>query len=127
MFHYTDSKLLQGITHAKYNNQAAKNVACIAELLKRANRRPMKLRNLGFYLIAPQNKIEEGIFDMQMSLSSIRKTVERRVTEYDESKEQWFNGWFLPTINKISIRKINWEEIISYIRRVDSYYEQDIE
>jgi hypothetical protein len=46
--------------------------------------------------------------------------VEQRVTEYDESKEDWFQDWFLPTINKIDLRKISWEDILSKISETDS-------
>lgn len=114
------SILSTGVTHAKYYNQAARNVACIAEILKRGKRKPSELNFLGFYVIAPQSQIEEGIFANLMTRDSIRKTVERRVNEYDESKEEWFHDWFLPILENINLRTISWEQIISEILELDS-------
>ncbi len=113
------SKLSTGVTHAKYYNQAARNVACIAEILKVGKRKPSQLNSLGFYVIAPQSQIEEGVFTKLITHDSIRKIVERRVNEYDESKENWFHNWFLPTLEKIDLRTISWEEIILKIVELD--------
>ena len=114
------SKLSSGTTHAKYYNQAARNVACVAEILKRTNRKPSDIQALAFYVVAPKVQIEEGVFSKLMSLDSVQATVARRVNEYDESKEQWYKGWFLPTLETIDIRTISWEEIVSRISEADS-------
>ncbi len=113
------SKLSAGVTHARYYNQAARNVACIAETLKQGNRNPSDLSALGFYVIAPQSQIDNGIFRNYLTHDSIQKTVKRRADEYDESKEEWLQNWFIPTIQRIDIRAISWEEIIETIRVTD--------
>jgi len=46
------SKLSNGVTNAKYFDQAARNVACIAELAKRASIAPFSFDNIAFYVIA---------------------------------------------------------------------------
>ncbi len=37
------SKLSSGVKNANYYNQAARNVACIAEVLRRGNKKPDEL------------------------------------------------------------------------------------
>jgi hypothetical protein len=121
------SNLSPGTTHAKYYHQAARNVACIAEVLRRANRYPSDAQSLAFYVIAPKAQIDEGVFSELMTHNSIRGTVERRVNEYEEPKNDWYQGWFLPTMERIDIRTISWEEIVSKIVEVDSSFGRDIE
>ena len=121
------SKLSLGTTHAKYYNQAARNVACIAEILKRANSNPSDISSLAFYVVAPEVQIEEGAFSEFITLDSIKATVECRVNEYDESKEEWYQGWFLPTLERIDLRTISWEEIVSHIQQVDSSFGQALD
>ncbi len=123
------SKLSPGIKHAQYYNQAVRNVACIAETLKRGNINPSDLSALGFYVIAPQSQIDNGIFKNYLTHDSIQKTGERRVNEYNEydgSKEEWFQNWFLPTIQRIDVRAISWEELIETIRATDSSSSHEI-
>ena len=54
------SKLSPGVTHARYYNQAARTVACMAEVLRRADRKPALLQRLSFFVIAPQQQIDSG-------------------------------------------------------------------
>ena len=120
------SKLSSGVKHASYYNQAARNVACIAEVLKRGKINPSEFSYLGFFVIAPKSQIEEGIFTKHVSRNSIKKTVERRVNEYNESKEDWIKNWFYPTIQHINIGVISWEELILTISAKDQTAENDL-
>ena len=113
------SNLSSGTTHARYYNQAARNVACIAEVLKRAEKDPSKIESLAFYVVAPEIQINSGVFSNLMTRDSIKETVERRVKEYDESKDEWLRDWFLPTWEKIEITTISWEDILSFIHKSD--------
>lgn len=45
--------LTPGVTRKPYYDQAARSVACIAEVLKRARRPPDRLESLAFYVLAP--------------------------------------------------------------------------
>ncbi|MCP3887953.1 MAG: hypothetical protein GY702_03640, partial [Desulfobulbaceae bacterium] len=90
-------------SHAAYYNQAARYVACIAELLCRVNRNPDHFEHLGFYVVAPEIQIANGAFHSQVERSNIRNVVKRRVSEYGGEKDQWFDQWFLPTMEKIKI------------------------
>lgn len=118
------SKLSSGVTNAGYFDQAARNVGCIAETIKRAERDPSEI-SLGFYLLAPQSQIEQGVFK-EMSCTSIKQKVERRVSEYGGEKEEWYCSWFLPTFQNIDIRPISWEELITDIGEQDLDSANDI-
>lgn len=121
------SRLSSEVAHAKYYNQAARTVACIAHVLKEKRRRPEDFRLLGFCLIAPQSRIDEGIFTHNMSLDSIEGIVEKRVYEYNGSKDGWYHDWFLPTIKVITIKTISWEQVIKEIRAVDADTGKELE
>ena len=114
------SKLSAGTTHARYYNQAARNIACIAEVLNRAGKKPSELQCLAFYVVAPRLAIDGGVFDKYMSAESVKSTVKKRAEEYDESKSNWFEEWFLPTLIRIDIQTISWEDILSYVTEMDS-------
>ena len=112
------SKLSSGVKHASYFDQAARNVACMAETMKRAPCSPSKFTSLGFYVLAPQTQIEQGIFAADLNRDSIKGKVERRVKEYGE-QDDWFMQWFIPTLARIKIKALSWEELIDTIRNHD--------
>ncbi len=113
------SKLSPGVSHASYYNQAARYVACMAEMLCRANRKPGQLKHFGFYVVAPVVQINNGAFRTQVERSNIRDIVKRRVSEYAGEKDLWFEQWFLRTLEKIEIECLSWESIITTISEVD--------
>ena len=129
------SELSYGVKKARYYDQAARNVACITEVLRRANRHPGELQKLGFYVLAPQSQIEKKVFTRLMSRKSIRQKVERRVKEYVGDKDQWYSEWFQPTFQYIKIRSISWEELIEKITEqdgesgesIDGFYQRCLE
>src|SRR5262249_51109438 len=53
------SPLSAGVTHARAFDQAARNVACIAEMLCRAGQQPARFSTLGFFVLAPTEQIVE--------------------------------------------------------------------
>jgi len=112
------SKLSPGVTHANYYNQAARNVACIAEIFNRAKINPSSSEDVAFYVVAPKIRIDEAIFSNQMSKDSIREIVKKRVSEYDDkSKWLWCEEWFLPTVDSMKLRCIAWEELLAVISK----------
>jgi len=62
------SKLSSGVKNASYFNQAARNVACIAEVICRAQISPSSLEKIGFFVIAPESQINDGVFAEQWPL-----------------------------------------------------------
>lgn len=120
------STLSPGVTHAPYYNQAARTIACIAEILRRANREPGPMKSLGFFVLAPKEQIAEGVFASQLDKNSIRNTVKRRVSEYDGGRTEWFDSWFLPTLQKIEIAAVSWEALLEMINRVDPIFGEEL-
>ena len=109
------SRLSRGVTKAPYFDQAARSVACIAELLFKAKRQPEQepFSSLCFYIVAPQE--QKHFFSSELSKDSIESKVSRRVSEYHEKeKEEWFKNSFLPTWRKITVDFISWEELLRY-------------
>ena len=110
------SKLSAGVTNAAYFNQAARNVACIAELAKRAAIAPSSFDNIAFYVVAPKARIDEGVFSEHIDVESMRDVVRRRIAEYEETeRDQWYEEWLLPVSKAANIRCISWEEILTVI------------
>ncbi len=121
------SPLASGVTNASYYDQAARNVACFAELLHRAGRSPDQMNRLSFIILAPVEQIDAGLFKRKMAKQSIRDKVCRRVDEYgDKAKTRWLNEWFLPVLTEVGIECLSWEEIIDHINSLDSAYGQDL-
>jgi len=114
------SKLSAGVTHAKYFDQAARTVACMAEVLKRASRQPSKLSGFGLYVLAPDEQISRGIFEEEMDKNSINTKVHRRVLGYGDGKDSWFSDWFIPSLKHIQIDCMSWESLLEEIERKDS-------
>ena len=109
------SPLASGVTNAPTYDQAARTVACIAEILHRANRQPSEVSHLGFYVLAPQSQIAAGAFDPEMTLGSIRDKVQRRVAAYAGEKDTWYADWFDPTLDRIDIAVLSWEGLLDTV------------
>src|SRR5690348_16478405 len=103
------SPLSKGTKYAPDFDQAARNVACIAEILARSARRPEAMTTIGFYLVAPQAQRDSGIFGELLTKPSIRSKVQRRIASYgerpdaNEEKIKWFAEWFVPTLESARI------------------------
>jgi len=128
------SKLSAGVKNAIYFNQAARNVACVAEVLKRAGRAATEFAALGFYVVAPASQIQQRQFDAHLDKESIRTVVERRVAEYGGKRDKWYSEWFLPAHARLDIKAIAWEELIAYIvecdpeaKQLKAFYERCVE
>jgi hypothetical protein len=118
------SGLSSGVTNASYFDQAARNIACMAEVLRRAKCQPEEVGKLGFYVLAPASQIDKGVFSSVMNEESVLQKVERRVSGYKGEKDAWFDQWFYPTVTNIVIQCLSWEELITAIGPVDrAFYE----
>lgn len=109
------SGLSAGTRRAPTFNQAARNVACIAEVLHLAGRSPTELDDLGFVLLAPREQIDAGVFGSLCDKSQITSAVRSRVDTYGGAKEEWFNRHFLPTLSALRIDVLSWEDQITAI------------
>ncbi len=107
------SPLSKGTQHAPNFDQAARNVACMAESLKQSNRKPELFTNLGFLVLAPQTEL--GKFTHLVNKESIQAKVSERVNQYDGRLDTWYQEWFEPTLEKISLQVISWEATIDWL------------
>ena len=114
-----NSKLSSGTSNAPYFDQAVRNVACIAEVLLRANRPADQLTDLAFYVLAPQAAIDNGKFTNELHHDSIMKKVVRRVGDYQGEKDDWHANWFLPLLEHVTIETLSWESLLACIDKHD--------
>ena len=109
------SSLSAGVANAPYFDQAARNVACIAEVLHRADLDPTSLEKLALYVAAPEQQIGAGVFRDLMTKDSIRAKVRQRVSQYDGARDAWYHDAFLPALDCIDLDLITWESILENI------------
>jgi hypothetical protein len=114
------SRLSKRTTHARYFDQAARNVACVAHALSSAAQTPPeRFAALGFAVVIPECHPRREEFKELLDKDGIQKKVQRRVGEYGGKKREWFDEWFAPTLRRIDIRLVTWEEILLDLRRAD--------
>ena len=106
------SGLSSGTTRAPGYDQAARNVVCMAEVLARADRHPDEMSRLAFIVATPRIQIERSVFGDLVSAVHIRDTVLQRVKGYEGNKDQWFEEWFLPTLDETELHVISWEDAV---------------
>jgi hypothetical protein len=109
------NRLSAGVKNAPYFDQAARTVACMAEVLRRAGRDPNQVDDLAFLIVAPQARIDDGAFAWDASHDAIRRKVRRRVEDYAGERDAWLHDWFEPTLRRLEIRCLGWEELIEAI------------
>jgi len=110
------SPLSKGTSNARYFDQAARNVACMAEVIARAGKEPSNFDRLEFIVLAPEYSIEKGTFSEEMSRSSIEGKVRKRVDAYEKELDEWFDESFTPLLDAIELRTLSWEDSIAWIR-----------
>jgi hypothetical protein len=116
--------LSPGVTNADYFDQAARTVACMAEVLKRAGRRASEMSRLGFYVLAPLEQIGRGFFKEQVNKDSIGRKVQQRARDWVEAHPDdnggWLSEWFEPVLNTIGLAALSWEEVVATIGEHDA-------
>ena len=53
--------------------------------------------------------------------------VEERAASYDPPKTEWFEEWFLPTLNSMELRCLTWEGIVDFMKAADRSFGSDLE
>ncbi len=115
------STLSKGTTNAPNYDQATRIVACIAWAIKQANRTAEDFESLGFYVFAPSDQINRGVFSSQVDKYSIKEKVEHRISAYAVHTKKyaelltWQKDFFVPVLERIDLRCIPWETIIDKI------------
>jgi hypothetical protein len=113
------SGLTPGTTRAPSFDQAARNVACIAQVLSVANCRAESLSRLEFFVLAPASRITEGAFSEQLEKRNIERKVRDRASAFGSDYNAWLDEWFVPTIEKCNIGAVAWEDLIADIADAD--------
>jgi hypothetical protein len=119
------SLLSAGTRNAPGYDQAARSVACIAEVLSRAGRRPDQLNTLAFLVAAPQTNLDKGAIAAKLEKSSIEAAVRSRAQAFSRELYPWLEAWFLPTLERMTIVSLSWERLISDIQDLDDSAGQD--
>ena len=109
------SSLSKGTSNASYFDQAARNVACMAEVIAQAEISPSSISRLDFIVLAPEASIVKDKFREQMERDLIRSKVMQRVSEYDGVLNNWYHDYFEPTLDCIRLISLSWEETIRWI------------
>jgi hypothetical protein len=106
------SELSPGVKRCADYDQAARNVACMAEVLSRAQRPPAAVERLAFLVVAPESEISRGIFNKRVEKLGIRAAVEARVRAYAGDRDEWLTSKFAATLDAIEVKLISWEEAL---------------
>jgi hypothetical protein len=121
------SKLKEGTTNVPKYDQAARTVACMAEVLRRAGRPIDEYETLGFFVLAPKQQIEAGVFQSQMNAQHLDEAISQRISPYptptqQERKRKWREQWVRPLIQRLQLQCVSWENIIERIVAEDKEF-----
>jgi len=121
------SGLSAGTKRAPTFDQAARNVGCMAQTLRRARRRMSLYKSLGFFVLAPAQQIGTGVFSGQMNKEGIRTRLVQRVQMYDGESDsielqKWLDEWALPLLDRMEVSCCSWESVIERVSATHSEY-----
>jgi hypothetical protein len=120
-FTVVEAKLMSGLsagtTRAKAYNQAARNVACLADALARGAADLATIR-AGFVLLAPASQINAGIFGSWCAKDNIEVIVRARVADYDGQRHAWLDSAFLPALAAVTVDVLSWEAVLAHIATI---------
>lgn len=117
------SGLSPGTRNAPRYGQAARNVACMAEAIAVSDSPlpPAEMAALGFYVVAPEKQITKARIDKALMPAAIRDAVADRVVAYaDPAYTRWFDAWFKPMLDCMTIDVISWEGVAEKIGGADA-------
>ena len=106
------SCLSAGTKNAPTFDQAARNVACIANMIGIAGASVDAFDQLGFYVLAPDAQINEGIFGDLITKESIERKVQARISAYDGTLDAWFEETFSPALACLNLGALGWESVL---------------
>jgi hypothetical protein len=114
------SLLSTGTSHAPSYNQAARNVACIANAVASAADASASLEHISFTVIAPRQRIQEGVFSAHLTHSAMNQAVRARAAMFGAAHDEWLAKHFEPFLPRCKVEAVSWEDTIEAIGRVDS-------
>lgn len=114
------SSLSAGVKNASNYDQAARNVACMANMLVTKQLSPKSLERLAFYVVAPRGQIDAGVFGDLVTERSIRDKVAARVAQFGGARDRWFHEAFEPLLEAVDLGVLSWESIIDHVADTES-------
>ena len=123
------SSLSPGTKNAPTFDQAARYVACIANMISTAGASIDAFDNLGFYVLAPRSQIKAGIFGDLITKDSIERKVKARISVYEGTYDTWFEKTFLPMLARLKLGILAWESVLEALpitvetRQMREFYE----
>jgi hypothetical protein len=114
------SSLSTGVKNSPNYGQAARNAACIAHAVQVAELNPTALAFLAFYVVAPEQQIQSGVFENFVTKERIRNQVKSRVAQYGGVHDRWLEEAFLPSLERMALDLLSWESIIGHIEQHDA-------
>jgi hypothetical protein len=116
------SGLSSGVKNAPSYNQAARNVACLCHVIERSALTITDDWHLGFFVLAPLSRIDEGVFGDFLNLegpSGIKAVVADRVKTFKPALDRWHAEHFLGVLSRIRIQALSWESVVAHIQLRD--------
>jgi hypothetical protein len=121
-----NSPLASRTTNAAAFDQAARNVACLAEAVRKADVAPQHFDHLGFLVAAPESQIRNCTFGECVTAQSIRDAVVSAAASYGADREKsyqiWIAEWLEPTLAKVRLSCVSWESLINRIQQWNPTY-----
>jgi hypothetical protein len=140
------SNLSKGTKNAPLYDQAARNVACIAEAISQASRTINDIPNLGFFVIAPAKEKRgnpSSNLEACVTRDSIRAAVANRILDYESRNRaearalrEWEQAFLLPLVETLAATNrlgvLSWEDCIAAVSErdrmagaeLDAFYER---
>jgi hypothetical protein len=113
------STLSKGTKRAPDFDQAARNVACMAETIRMAGAPVEAWDCLAFCVLAPSQQIDAGVFAPLLTKESIQAKILSRIADYENDRrvelEAWYYNWASKMLDRIQIHCLSWESIIDSI------------
>jgi len=124
------SNLSSRTTYAPGYNQAARNVACMAEALAQSRIPLADFESVGFVLIAPEldkRCHRDSNLETCLTADSIRSAVDQRIAAYEAQSRreapklrEWERNHFLPLVSRLeeekSLEVLSWEQLIDAVK-----------
>ena len=125
------STLSSGTKNAPSYNQAARTVACMAEIIRQSRISLDHLKSVGFFVVAPEEKLQQlgkNSLRAYVTQDAIKNAIDQRMSDYesafrsDKQLCEWKNGVdrFLKRLaaeNRLGA--LSWEQLIKEITAVD--------
>jgi hypothetical protein len=117
------SPLSSGTRHAPTFNQAARNVACMLNMLESAGYQAGSLRDLGFLVFAPRQRLDD--FKKALEPDAIEAAIRERDLDA-QGHEEWCAGLVAPEVRRMRLQPVAWEDLIDEIASFDPDYGRDL-